>query len=88
MSDRISILIGALAGAVVGGTAGYLLFTESGRRLRDELEPQVLDLIAELGRTREAAAEAREAIAEGVEAVRGIGATLRQDDVRPFGRAR
>ena len=82
------ILLGALAGAIVGGAAGYLLFTDAGRRLREDLEPQLLDLLAELARTREAAAGAREAIAGSVEVVRGIGASLRPDEVRPFGTVR
>jgi len=88
VNDRMPILLGALAGAIVGGAAGYLLFTDAGRRLREDLEPQLLDLLAELARTREAAAGARDAIADSVESVRGIGASLRLDEVRPLGTVR
>lgn len=52
MSDRTSILWCALAGAVVGGAAGYLFFTEDGRRLREDLEPRVVDLLAEIEKAR------------------------------------
>lgn len=52
MTDRTSILLCALAGAVVGGAAGYLFFTDEGRRLRQDLEPKVLDLMAEFEKAR------------------------------------
>lgn len=52
MSDRTSILLGALAGAVVGGAAGYLFFTEEGRRLRADLEPKLMDLMGEIDKAR------------------------------------
>jgi gas vesicle protein len=37
-----------LVGAVVGGVAGYLLFTERGRSLRRQLEPALDDFLREL----------------------------------------
>ena len=52
MTDRSSILLGALAGAVVGAAAGYLLFTEEGRRLREDMEPKLRDLMGELDKAR------------------------------------
>jgi hypothetical protein len=45
-------LISALAGAIVGGCAGYLLFTEEGRRLREDIEPRLADLAVEIERAR------------------------------------
>ena len=70
MSDRTSILLCALAGAVVGGAAGYLLFTEEGRRLREDLEPKLVDLMGELDKAR---------------ALLDPG-TVTRADVRPFAR--
>ncbi len=70
MDDRTSILLGALAGAVAGGCAGYLFFTEEGRRLREDLEPRLSDLVAELGKAQTMVKDASKAIA----------------DVRPLGR--
>jgi gas vesicle protein len=52
VSDRTSILWCALAGAVVGGAAGYLLFTDEGRRLRENLEPKLVDLMTEFEKAR------------------------------------
>ena len=70
MDDRTSILLSALAGAVVGGCVGYLLFTDEGRRLREDLEPKLADLVAELTKARTIVKGATNAVA----------------DVRPFGR--
>jgi hypothetical protein len=41
-------LIAATVGAVAGGIAGYMLFTERGRELRRRLEPAIEDLAREL----------------------------------------
>jgi hypothetical protein len=62
--------MGALAGAVAGGCVGYLFFTEEGRRLREDLEPKLADLVAELDKARTVVKGATKAIA----------------DVRPFAR--
>ena len=70
VNDRTSILLSALAGAVVGGCVGYLFFTEDGRQLREELEPKLADLVAELDKARTMVKGATSAVA----------------DVRPFGR--
>ena len=52
MDDRTTILLSALAGAVAGGCVGYLFLTEEGRRLREDLEPKIADLISELDKAR------------------------------------
>jgi len=41
-----------MVGAVLGGIAGYLFFTEHGRRLRRSLEPALEDLSRELSSFR------------------------------------
>ena len=42
----------AIVGAVVGGVAGYLFFTDDGRRLRRQLEPALDDFARELNSFR------------------------------------
>jgi gas vesicle protein len=59
VNDRTSILLSALAGAVVGGCVGYLFFTEEGRRLREDLEPKLADLATEIDRARSMVKNAR-----------------------------
>ena len=44
MNERTAVTAGALIGAVVGGLASYLFFTERGRGLRDRLGPTLEDL--------------------------------------------
>lgn len=50
MSERTAVVTGALVGAVAGGLAGFLFFTERGRMLRDRIEPAVDDLRGEFQR--------------------------------------
>lgn len=50
MNERTAVTLGAVIGAVVGGAASYLFFTERGQVLRDRLEPAVDDLRREFGR--------------------------------------
>lgn len=64
MDDRTSILLSVLAGAVAGGCVGYLFFTEEGRRLREDLEPKLKDLVIELNKARTMVKDATNAVAE------------------------
>jgi len=61
VEERTAVALGAIAGALIGGAAAYLLFTERGRRLRDELEPRVMALAGEVARARAAADDVRAA---------------------------
>ena len=47
MRDRTAVLIGLVAGAVVGGVAGWLWLTDDGRRVRARLEPRLQDLASQ-----------------------------------------
>jgi hypothetical protein len=49
VTERAQNVAVTLVGAVIGGLAGYLLFTEPGRQLRQRLEPALDDLVSELG---------------------------------------
>jgi gas vesicle protein len=60
---RIAIAIGI--GALVGGVAGYLLLTERGRQMRDELEPRLNDVMGEIDKLRQTFESTRSAVAEG-----------------------
>lgn len=52
-------------GAVVGGVWGWLYLTESGRRVRDQIEPRIDDFMGELTRMRGTVEKARAAADEG-----------------------
>jgi len=42
----------ALAGAAAGGAVGYLFFTREGQRLREDLEPRLVELVTEFEKAR------------------------------------
>jgi gas vesicle protein len=52
VTERSAICAGAMVGALVGGAASYLFFTERGAGLRDRLEPAVDDLMREFQKFR------------------------------------
>ena len=64
MTDDSRAIVATVAGAVVGGLAGYLFFTEQGRRVRRAFEPVLDDFARELasfrGTIRRAVAVANE----------------------------
>ncbi len=82
MEDRARVLMSACLGALVGGVAGYLFFTDDGRRLRERLEPGMDDLLREMRHLRSAAEKARLAAAEGLMTVgelrKGVKATAEE----------
>ena len=45
-------MVASVVGAVIGGLAGYLFFTEHGRSLRRQLEPALDDFSRELNSFR------------------------------------
>ena len=55
----------AMVGAVVGGVAGYLFFTDEGRRLRRQLEPALEDFARELNSFRATLNKAAGVASEG-----------------------
>lgn len=65
MDDRSRVLMATCLGAVVGGVWGWLYMTESGRRVRDQIEPRLDDFMNELTRMRGTVEKARSAANEG-----------------------
>ena len=50
MNERTAVTAGALIGAVIGGFASYLFFTDRGRAVRDRFGPALEDLQHEFSR--------------------------------------
>ena len=65
MTDNSRTMTATVVGAVVGGIAGYLFFTENGRRLRRQVEPALEDLMRELDSFRGTVQKAAGVVAEG-----------------------
>jgi hypothetical protein len=69
VDDRGRIAVSMGIGALMGGVAGYLLFTERGRVLRNDLEPRLNELAGEIHRLRLTFDQTRAAVAEGWQSV-------------------
>jgi hypothetical protein len=65
VNERSIVVLGALIGAAAGLAASYLFLTEEGRRLRQEIEPEVDTLVREIGRLKGAFDEVRQTSAAG-----------------------
>jgi hypothetical protein len=57
----------AILGAAAGAAAGFLMFTERGRRMREDFGPELDSLAREAGKLRAAVDQIR----EGVTGLRG-----------------
>ena len=65
MDERARVLTATFLGAVIGGVWGWLYMTESGRRVREQIEPRLDSFISELTRVRGTVEKARTAANEG-----------------------
>ena len=64
MDERSRVLLATLLGAVAGGVWGWLYMTESGRRMRSQIEPKLDDFMRELSNVRGTVEKARTAANE------------------------
>ena len=65
MNDNSKAVAASVVGAVLGGIAGYLFFTEAGRNMRRQLEPALDDIARELNSFRSTVAKASGVASEG-----------------------
>jgi outer membrane lipoprotein SlyB len=65
VDDRSRVLAATVMGAVAGGVLGYLYLTDSGRRVRSQIEPKLDDFMRELASVRGTVEKARTAANEG-----------------------
>ena len=65
MDERSRVLVATILGAVAGGVLGCLYLTKQGRRVRDQVEPMLDAVVAELTRARATVEKARGAAREG-----------------------
>ncbi len=72
MDDRARVVLATLVGASIGGIVGCLYLTKDGRRLRDEIEPVLDDVVTEIRRWRRTLEKAREASTEAWRAINDV----------------
>lgn len=72
MDERSRVLVATCVGAVAGGVWGWLYMTENGRRIRDQIEPKLDDLVNEIGRVRGTVEKARAAASEGMRSLNEV----------------
>jgi hypothetical protein len=65
VNDNSRAMAATIVGAVVGGIAGYLFFTDSGRALRRQIEPALEDVVRELDSFRTTVEKAAGVASEG-----------------------
>jgi hypothetical protein len=65
VNDRTRVALCMGLGALAGGLAGYLLLTERGRELREDLEPRLGELAGEVQKLGSAFDRTRRAVEEG-----------------------
>ena len=78
MNESRVITIGALLGAAIGASASYLFFTESGKRIRDRMEPAVDELRHEFVRFQKTVEKLGEMANDGIRAVNEFNAARQQ----------
>jgi gas vesicle protein len=74
MREKTGVLIGLVAGAAIGGAAGWLCLTADGRRFRARMEPLLRDLADGALRLRDSALRAERAASESWRAAREVSA--------------
>ena len=65
MNDNSRAVAATIAGAVIGALAGYVLFTERGRAVRQQFEPALDNFVRELNSFRQTVEKAAGAASEG-----------------------
>jgi len=65
MEDRSRVLAAAGVGAVVGGLWGWLYLTKSGCQVREQIEPTIDRIIAELKEVRATGEKAKTVVDDG-----------------------
>jgi hypothetical protein len=72
VDERSRVLGATFLGALVGGLWGWLYLTENGRRIRDQIEPKLDNLVNEIGRVRGTVEKARTAANEGLRSLNDV----------------
>lgn len=78
MNDSRVITLGAMLGAAVGAAASYLFFTDSGKHIRDRMEPAVDELRRDFARFQKTVEKLGDMANDGIRAVNEFNAARQQ----------
>ena len=78
MNESRVLIAGAMIGALVGAAATYLFFTESGKHMRDRIEPAVDDLRREFTRFQKTIEKLGEMANDGIRVMNEFNAARTQ----------
>jgi hypothetical protein len=81
VDDRSRIAVSVLAGAALGGVLGYLLFTEGGRRARNNLRGQLEGLVDDASRFSGSMEKMRSVASDGWRSMKEVFSALTADEV-------
>jgi gas vesicle protein len=65
VTEGSRVFLSTLVGAIVGAAAGYLYFTDTGRRIRSQIEPKLDDAMHEIVRIRGTVSKVQAVATEG-----------------------
>ena len=72
VEERSRVLLATVIGAVAGGVWGWLYLTQSGARIRTQIEPKLDDFVRELSNVRCTVDKAKTAANEGWRSINEI----------------
>jgi len=72
VDERSRVLLATCLGAVAGAVWGWLYMTDNGRRVRDQIEPKLDDLMHEFTRVRGTVEKARNVASEGLRSLNDV----------------
>jgi len=72
MDERSRVLLTSLLGAALGGAVGYLYMTESGQRVREQIDPALDAIGSELKKARDAGEKVKDVAREGQQTLNSL----------------
>lgn len=83
MDDRTKVVVGGMAGAILGSLAGYLLLTRRGEALRREVVPQLEQFLSHVKELQASLVQARQVATESWQTLQDLTGKEAQGGIPP-----